>query len=116
MESPPANNDEPQNIEKLVATLFADSSSASGEEEMLRLASKFALQLGDTQIKALMLLQLFRDRYAGASPAQMVSNFIENYLEYKQYNESDRYVMTALKYTSLAMYIKENAFQVKIDK
>jgi len=52
----------------------------------------------------------------GWSKEDLYRSFIERWLELKQYNNSDMFVMRALDSISLRKFIGENAFKVNIEK
>lgn len=102
-----------QNLEESFSKLFTTSVSGSGEEELLRIASQYSLQISASQIKAL----LFLEYLATLNPAlAWVQGFVERWLKLKQNNNSDLFVMKALEYISLRKFLGENSFKVNIEK
>jgi hypothetical protein len=106
------------NIEDAFQDLFKTSASGSGEEELLRVASKYSLQIRAKQIRCLLFLE---DRAAtlqskDASAAQRLRRFVSRWLELKEFNQSDVFVMKALEYVSLRKFLNENSFKVDIQK
>ena len=43
-------------------------------------------------------------------------SFVDRWLELKQYNNSDAFVMKALEFISLRKFLNENSLKVNIDK
>ena len=102
-------------IEDKWADLFSGSASATGEEELLRIASKYSFQISARQIKAL----LYCEHVAAMVPAPysvQLRNLTRRWLELKENNNSDIFVMKALEYISLRKFFNENSFKVDIQK
>lgn len=104
-------------LEKEFAGLFGKSSSGLGEEELLRVASNYAMQLSTKQMKALLYLGWVTE-FIIKKPEEKaaVQRFIENWLSWKQYNNSDIFVMKALENISLRKFFGENSMKVNIEK
>jgi len=102
------------NLEDAFGSLFKTSASGTGEEELLRIASTYSRQLTTRQIKAILYLEWV----AGykKEPSERLEHFINRWLELKQYNNSDMFVMRALDAIALRKFIGENAFKVNIEK
>lgn len=109
--------DDTTNLEDAFQGLFKTSVSGTGEEELLRIASKFSIQLTAPQIKALTYLRWI-SKHPGMPQErkEQIQSFLQDYLEYKQYNGSDMFVMRALDSISLRKFIGENAFKIDIQK
>jgi len=111
-----------ENLEDAFQNLFKTSVSGSGEEELLRIASRYSLQLSVKQMKAILYLEWWIDEYGKSKRPQDVAKgkrlkiFVDRYLELKQYNGSDVFVMKALEYISLRKFINEDAMKVNIEK
>lgn len=103
------------NLEDAFQGLFKTSASGTGEEELLRIASTYSRQLSARMIKALSYLHFIIPKLNPVQKRQ-VEDFIKNWLEYKQYNNSDVFVMRALDSISLRKFIGENSFKVDIQK
>jgi len=112
-ENPPQKAD--INLEDAFQDLFKTSASGSGEEELLRIASKHAMQLSAAQIKVLLYLEWQAVSYPDPYKQQL-QDFVERYLELKQNNNSDIFVMKALEHISLRKFINENSMKVNIEK
>jgi hypothetical protein len=101
------------NLEDAFQNLFKTSASGTGEEELLRIASKFSTQLTAPMIRAVLYLEWI----ATAHPDGVrIRQFIDRWLELKQYNNSDVFVMKALEHISLRKFINENSVKVNIEK
>lgn len=103
------------NLEDAFGSLFKTSASGTGEEELLRIASTYSRQISARMIKALLYLHWLREE-VNEKQAKLIDAFIKNWLEYKQFNNSDVFVMRALDSISLRKFIGENAFKVNIEK
>lgn len=106
------------NLEDAFQGLFQTSATGTGEEELLRIASKFALQVTSPQIQCLLYL---KDLAIGiekkdAILSRRLKSFITDWLEYKQHNNSDIFVMKSLEQISLRKFFNENSFKVDIQK
>lgn len=86
------------------ALIEAMNRSSGGEEELLKVASKYSLQLSGNQIRGLLLLRMVR-ALCSNTDKQRIDEFVEDYLKYKEYNGSDRFVMAALQEISLKKFI-----------
>lgn len=103
------------NLEDAFGSLFKTSTSGTGEEELLRIASTYSRQITARMIKALAYLHWLSD-HTNEKQKRLIQNFINHWLEYKQFNNSDKFVMRALDSISLRKFIGENAFKVNIEK
>lgn len=115
----PDKNVEDKTIEEAALNIFGGSTSGSGEEELLRIASNFALQLSARQINRLLWLKLAALRLRNAKKdnlAIVFDAFITNWLEWKKYNGSEAYIMRGLDSISMRRYLNEGSFKVNIDK
>lgn len=105
------------NLEDSFQSLFKTSVSGTGEEELLRIASKFSVQLSMAQIRALVYLRwISKHSKMPQERKEQIATFIEDYLQYKQYSGSAMFVMRALDSISLRKFIGENAFKIDIQK
>lgn len=116
-------DEEPKtNVEDAFQDIFSGSVSGGGEEELLRIASDYALQLSASQIRALLWLELKAiDLEAKKTPRSLVASaklktFIKRWVELKRNHNSDMFVMRALDAISLRRLIGENSVKVDIQK
>lgn len=103
------------NLEDKVASWLQSSVSGTGEEELLRIASTYSRQISARQIRCLLYIEMV----AAVSPEEtkkLLTQFIERWLELKQYNNSDIFVMKALEFISLRKFINENTMKLNINK
>lgn len=110
---------QPVNLEDTFQDIFGKSKSGTGEEELLRIASQFSLQITAPQMKLLIYLLHRAEREEAKGylwDSRMLKTFVVKWLEYKQNNNSDVFVMKALEHISLRHYINENSFKVNIEK
>lgn len=103
------------NLEDAFQNLFKTSASGTGEEELLRIASTYSRQITAGQIKTLLFLE-WTKLYQPLERQIQIQSFINRWLELKQFNNSDMFVMRALDSISLRKFIGENAFKVDIQK
>ena len=108
----------PENLEDAFQNLFQTAASATGEEELLRIASTYSRQITSAQIRLLLFLEdrayVIEEKYPVL--AMRLKSFVKNWLEYKQYNNSDVFVMKALEHISLRKFLNENSLRVNIEK
>jgi hypothetical protein len=105
------------NLEDAFQGLFKTSASGSGEEELLRIASTYSRQITTRQIKALLYIEWVANHtLTTPENKRQLLHFVDRWLELKQYNNSDQFVMRALDSISLRKFIGENAFKVNIEK
>ena len=103
------------NLEDAFQNLFRTSASGTGEEELLRIASTFSMQITTRQMKALLYLEWASINLSPARRKQ-ITQFVERWLGFKQHNNSDLFIMRALDSISLRKFVGENAFKVNIEK
>ena len=106
---------EPSNVEDAFQGLFSSASSGSGEEELLRIASQFALQITAPQIRVVLFLKDVALK-RGGEVASRINAFVDEWLRIKSHNNSDIYIMKALEYVSLRKFLNEQSFKVDIQK
>jgi len=107
------------NLEDQWQKIFSTSVSGTGEEELLRIASTYSRQLTTKQIKAMAYLELraIDFKVNGRSAiAEKLLKFKSTWLELKQYNNSDVFVMKALEHISLRKFIGENTLKINVEK
>lgn len=93
-------------------------SAGSSEEEMLRLASNYALQLRPDQLECLMKLEMFAIDY-GENNADLKTNielFIDKYLKLKHFHESGYFIRSIISDLSLKRIIPPDATKVNVMK
>jgi len=103
-------------LEDKIQSAFGGTFSGTGEEELLRVASKFSLQYTGNQIRIMLYLYDVALRYKGASNSERLVAYVNKYSELKQFNNSDRFVMTALESIALKRFIGENALKINVEK
>jgi len=117
------------NLEDAFGQLFKSSTSGTGEEELLRIASDYALQIKASQFRLLLYLEHKASSFELAASyaskkhkaqyeyaARYLHNFVFRWLELKKHNNSDVFVMRALDSISLRKFINENTLKVNIEK
>lgn len=107
------------NIEAVaIGDLMQDSVSAGGEEEMLRIASEFSLQLDADQIRAILFLEMFSARLAVILPEEgkWLKNWCSEWRKLKKNNHSDQFMVAIMDRISLRKYFNDQTFRVNIDK
>lgn len=84
------------------------SSSDGGILESVKHALKYSLQIAPHQQRALHMINFWADhleRSGDKQKAESWRKFSIDYLEYKQYQGSDLFVMSLFKYLSLHEYV-----------
>lgn len=107
------------NIEEVaVSDLLGNSSSPGGEEEMLRIASEFSLQLDADQIRAILWLEMFAKRLGRVLPEEgrWLANWCAEWRKLKKNNHSDQFMVAIMDKISLRKFFNEQTFKVNIDK
>jgi len=104
-----------ENLEDAFQGLFKSSATGTGEEELLRIASDYALQINANQIKTLLFLESLSNQISNKQGI-ILKNFVERWLEIKRHNNSDAFVMKALEFISLRRFLSESSFKVNIEK
>lgn len=103
------------NLEDALQGLFRTSVSGTGEEELLRLASTFSRQISAVQIRAILVLEHLAFGSSDQVKAK-IAHLITRWVELKQYNNSDTFVMRALDSISLRKFINENTMKIDVKK
>jgi len=111
------NNLSPANssAEDLFSGLFNVSDSGTGEEELLRIASQYSRQMDSRQIRSLCRLKAFSIKCEPKIKEQ-IDVFVDYWINLKQYNRSNSYIMYALDSISLRKFINENTMKVNVMK
>lgn len=92
-------------IEKSASDLLLEKlGSGGGEEELLKVASKYSLQLSGLQMRGIMLLKLIKS-YCNDTDKARIDEFCEEYIKMKEFNGSDLFIMSALREISLKKFI-----------
>lgn len=106
--------------ENISEELETELEEAGTEEEgLLRVASKYSIQLSGYQLKVLIFIDYVADvieKKGFIDEAERLRNMKRRYLELKQYNRSDMYIVKILEYISLKNFLGENAIKVNIEK
>lgn len=89
--------------------------SSSGEEELLRIASKYSRQISAYQIRAILFLE-WSATYCTGELKQRLREIIDKWLELKQFNNSALFVMRALESIALKKFIGQDAMKFNIQK
>lgn len=108
-----------ETLEDKLQNIFGGNVSGTGEEELMRLATKYSLQFHSRQIRILLYLNDLAFRYEAISRpviAQRLRAFVTMYQDLKQYNNSDMFAMRALDAIALKKFIGENAIKVNVEK
>lgn len=108
-------NNQIQNLEEAFATLFRGATTPGGDEELLRIASQYSLQFYAPQLRCL----LFLEDQASIAPEYIkvrLKQFVNRWLELKQYNNTAMFVRQVLDSLSLKKFIGENTLKVNIEK
>ena len=103
-------------LEDIFSKMFQSSVSGTGEEELLRIASTYSRQIHAKQIKVLLYLEYRATIAKNLATKRILKSFVDRWLELKQYNNSDAFVMKALEFISLRKFLNENSLKVNIDK
>lgn len=117
------------NLEDAFSKIFKSSVSGTGEEELLRIASNYSLQINAKQIKCLLFIENKARMFQALANSEetplkikyryiseYLREFVVRWLELKQHNNSDVFVMRALDSISLRKFINENTLKVNIEK
>lgn len=104
-----------QNLEQVFSDLFKGGTTGTGEEELLRVAAKYSMQLSAAQIKCLLYIQFQADRFGG-EVAKILHNFIKKWLEWKEYNNSAGFISHVIGDISMRRFLTEQSFKVDIKK
>lgn len=104
------------NIADLMAN-FGDTSGGS-DEEMLKIASNYSLQMSGRQIACLMKLKMFALSYGHLNKTLLsdIETFIKEYLELKHFHESGPFIRAVIGDLSLKRIIPNDATKVNVMK
>lgn len=99
----------------LLNDMFSKGSTATGEEELLRLGASFARQVRLDQMKTIIFLLSFAQK-SSLRVSKILNLIVEKYLEMKQFHRSDIYVMRMFESLALRRFINENSVKVNVQK
>lgn len=108
-----------QNLEEVFSDLFKGGTTGTGEEELLRLASKYSMQLYAVQIKCLLFLDYMKAQclyFNFKLEYTILDNFIKKWLEWKEYNNSANFILRIIGDISMRRFLTEQSFKVDIKK
>lgn len=112
-------NEKNQNLEEIFSDLFKGGTTGTGEEELLRVAAKYSMQLSAAQIKCLLYIAFEADKARAnndVKSAAILNNFIIKWLEWKEYNNSAGFIMRVIGDISMRRFLTEQSFKVDIKK
>lgn len=94
------------------------SGSNGGDEEILKIASDYALQITPNQIATLLKLKMFAIDNSEKYPHIMekVDKFTKEYLTMKKFHESGAYIMRMVDSLSLKKIVPNDAVKVNVMK
>lgn len=100
-----------------IANMFAQASGSS-DEEILRIASNYALQLTPDQIYSIMKMKSFAEDYKHINPRlpEIIENFTSQWLEIKHFHESGSFILRVIDALSLKRIIPSDATKVNVMK
>jgi len=100
-----------------IANMFAQA-SGSPDEEMLRIASNYALQMNPGQIYTVMKLKAFAEDYKHINPQlpERIEMFVSKWLEIKHFHESGNFILRTIDSLSLKRIIPSDATKVNVMK
>jgi len=109
------------NIEDVMGNFLSGESGVGGDEELLKVASQYALVLKGKQIKVLLWLKVKIELYKLGNEmekkrAVVLETYVKQYIEWKSYHNAQNFIMRALDNISLRRFINENSLKVNIDK
>lgn len=93
-------------------------SSGGGDEEILKIASEYALQVGPRQIQTIMRLKMFALTYAKINEnlTFVIESFIQEYLKVKHFHESGMFIRGVIGDLSLKKIIPPDAIRMNVMK
>lgn len=104
-----------QSAEDLFSGLFNVSDSGTGEEELLRIASQYSRQVDMRQIRCLCRLKAF-SILCDSKIKDQIDVFVDYWINLKQYNRSNSFIMYALDSIALRKFVNENTMKVNVMK
>ena len=107
---------EKKSIEQAVNDLFKGGTTGTGEEELLRLASKYSMQLSAQQIKCLLYIKYWANMTGDPVQKMTLDEFVQLWLAWKEYNNSAGFIMRIIGDISMRRFITEQSFKVDIKK
>jgi len=105
------------NANDVIASFLPSMGSADGIEEVLKVASEYALQLPARQIQALCFIDDIAHEFGDDQDfAFRLKKFKSSWLELKRYNNSGNYVQRALDSISWFKFAKQGMMDVNVQK
>ena len=83
-------------LESAFGDMFSKSISATGEEELLRIASDHAKQYTSEQMMGIVLLEWIKEKAKNTQTKREIEVVIQTIDKLKRYHHSDEFVMRAL--------------------
>jgi hypothetical protein len=108
--------DNKTNLEEAFNDLFKGGTTSTGEEELLRVASKYSMQLTTAQMKCLLYLKWWGNLSGDPVQKMALDEFCQRWLELKEYNNSASFIMRVIDFISLRRFLTEQSFKVDIQK
>lgn len=96
--------------------LFEGAQSASGDQELLRLAADFAPQYSGQQMKTLCYLASLFAARPESNFTKKIQPVVAKFIEYKRNHNSNMYVMAALDSIALRKFVNDNTMKVNVMK
>lgn len=106
---------EAHQMEESFEEIFGASASGTGEEELLKIAARFSRQLTARQMRCIIKLKAHM-QLAGDKTRRTLEAIVSEFLELKQYHNSNLYVMRALDSVALRRFINENSVKINVQK
>lgn len=108
--------DQKQNLEQAISNIFQSSVSASPQEELLRQASKYSMQINIDQIKGILFLKWLANTLGDPVFKMTIDDFVKEWLEMKQYDNTSAFILQLYRYNSLERYLNENSLKLNVQK
>lgn len=102
--------------ENAFTAMFSGAQSASGDQELLRVATDFAPQYTGEQMRTLCYIYGLIARRPDSFFAKMVEPILDKYVLFKRNHDSALYVQAALDSIALRKFVNENTMKVNIQK
>lgn len=101
-----------------IMSAFAQSSN-NGDEEMLRIASEYSLQVGPRQMRTLLLLDLaaYQYKHLNADLPILFGDLIaKKWLQLKHHHESGPFIMRVIDSLAVKKLVPNDAVKVNVMK
>jgi hypothetical protein len=103
------------NLEDKWKGLF-ESSDLNGEEELLKTATKYTIQIAPDQSRCLLFVRYVARLASNDIKKDQLNGFVKDWLEFQRYNNSQSFIMRILEAIALKRFWTQDTIKTNIQK